>query len=370
MNQGARVGRFAAVVAAVAVVGLSAGCGDGAEKDAASSAAAAPAAGGNAEIGGAPQKDAAPGAAAAPNGGSSGNSGSSGSSGQNSLAKTPVAGRSLVYTATLTVRTKDVASATANAETLAASNGGFVGNENSQSGTAADNQRLTQSTVTLRVPSTAFDKVIDQLGTGGTVQNETRSASDVTAQVVDTDTRITAQQASISRITELMKNATNLSDVVSLEGELSRREADLESMQAQQAALKDQVSLSTITVTFLTPDAPAPKPAAAKHQNALQRGLHNGWQAFVGTAKVLLVIVGALLPFAVLVAVLWWPAVRVVRFAARVRGEQRPGWGPQTAPAGPPVAPAPQAAVSNAAGSNAAATLPSVDTDESTPSTK
>ncbi|WP_405627043.1 DUF4349 domain-containing protein [Streptomyces sp. NBC_01396] len=36
-----------------------------------------------------------------------------------------------------------------------------------------------------------------------------------------------------------MKNAANLSEVVSLEVELSRRETDLESVQAQLAALND-----------------------------------------------------------------------------------------------------------------------------------
>jgi hypothetical protein len=225
-----------------------------------------------------------------------------------------VAGRSIVYNATLTVRTKDVAGATANAETLAAANGGFVGGENSQSGTVPDVEGVTQSTVTLRVPSTSFDKVIGQLGTGGVLQSENRTASDVTSQVVDTGTRISAQQASIARITDLMKNAGSLADVVTLENELSRREADLESMQAQLAALNDQVSLSTITVTFLVPEAaPAPPAPAPKHRNALELGLHDGWRAFVGTAKVLLVIFGVLLPFVVTAAVLWWPVSRLVR---------------------------------------------------------
>lgn len=300
-----------AVMAVVVVAGLSAGCSESASAKGSSAAGrmeAAPAPG--SAPGGGLSGDAAPGQPAAP------------PSGQNSnLAKAPVAGRSLVYTATLTVRTKDVAGATSNAETLATTNGGFVGTENSQSGTVPDVEGVTQSTVTLRVPSTSFDKVLGQLGGAGVVQNETRSASDVTAQVVDTTTRVTAQQASIARITDLIKSATNLSDVVTLENELSRREADLESMQAQLAALNDQVSLSTITVTFLVPDAnAAPAKPVAKHKdNALQRGLHNGWAAFTGTVKVLLVIFGVLLPFAVTAAVLWWPVARIV---ARVRAWQ------------------------------------------------
>ena len=312
MRQSAQVGRAAAVLAAVVVVGLAAGCGTSASSKSAASGAGRPAMGisGGSGGGGLSGDSAAPNQAAAP------------PSGRDKLAKPPVAGRSLVYTATMTIRTKDVAGATANAETLAAGDGGFVGDEKSQSGTVPDVQGVTQSTVTLRVPSTAFDKVIGELGTGGVVQDETRSASDVTAQVVDTGTRISAQQASIARITDLMKNAANLSDVESLESELSRREADLESMQAQLAALNDQVSLSTITVTFLAPESPAPPSPVVKHQNALQRGLHDGWQAFMGTVKVLLVLVGVLLPFAVLALVLWWPVTRLVRLAMRLRARQ------------------------------------------------
>ncbi|MBS2535417.1 DUF4349 domain-containing protein [Catenulispora sp. NF23] len=302
------------------IVGLSAGCGSGNSNSAASSVPKGAAGAGN-PAAGAASGDSAPNQAAAP------------SAGQNSLAKAPVAGRSIVYSATMTVRTKDVEAATANAETLAEGSGGFVGGENSQSGTVPDVQGLTQSTVTLRVPSAVFEKVIGQLGTGGVVQDETRSASDVTAQVVDTGTRITAQQASIARITDLMKSATNLSDVVTLEGELSRRESDLESMQAQLAALNDQVSLSTITVTFLVPQAASPAATpAAKHQNALQRGLHDGWQAFMGTVKVLLVIIGVLLPFALLAAVLWWPVKGAARLVARLRA------GPAAAEVGAPAA--------------------------------
>jgi hypothetical protein len=313
MRQRAQAGRIAAVLAAVMVVGLSAGCSDSTQKSSTASAAGSMA---------------APAQGAAPGGGLSGDSApnqpakapSSGQGQNSNLAKAPVAGRSLVYTATLTVRTKNIAAATSNAETLAASNGGFVGTENTQSGTVPDTQGATQSTVTLRVPSTAFDRVLGQLGSGGVVQNETRSASDVTAQVVDTSTRVTAQQASIARITDLIKGATNLSDVVTLENELSRREADLESMQAQLAALNDQVSLSTITVTFLVPDAPAPAAnPVPKHQNALQRGLHDGWVAFSGTVKVLLVVLGVVLPFAVTAVVLWWPVSWIV---ARVRARQ------------------------------------------------
>lgn len=62
-----------------------------------------------------------------------------------------------------------------------------------------------------------------------------------------------------------------------------------------------------------------PVSPAAKHQNTLQRGLRDGWQAFTGTIKVL----GVVLPFAVPAAAPWWPVLRPVRqFAGSARGDQ------------------------------------------------
>ena len=58
--------------------------------------------------------------------------------------------------------------------------------------------------------------------------DRTAKAEDVTDQVVDVDSRIKSQRASVARVRELMDRATKLSDVVELEGELSNREADLE----------------------------------------------------------------------------------------------------------------------------------------------
>jgi hypothetical protein len=226
------------------------------------------------------------------------------------------AGRSLVYTATLTIRTKDVAGATAAAAHLALADGGFVGDEKSMSGTVPNVAGVTQSTITLRVPADKFDAVLTQLGTGGTVDQQTRSASDVTDQVIDTGSRITSAQASITRITELMKAANGLTDVVALEGELSRRVADLESLKSRLATLQDQVQLSTITVTYLVPEAPGTNTVAPKTQNPLQRGLHDGWVACQAVIKVLLIVGGAVLPFALVGVVLWWPVRRVLRWRA------------------------------------------------------
>jgi hypothetical protein len=297
--------------------GLIAGCSSSKENSTASGAAA-------------PNK-AAPAAAAPGSGGAAGGVAAGGAAGQapgsapsapgqqgtTPLTNIGTANRSLVFTAGLTVRVKDVLSATATAESLATANGGFVGDEKTQSGGPDGDVTIVESVISLRVPNDKYDSVLNQLGTGGVIEQQTRSASDVTDQVVDTTSRINSEQTAINRLTDLIKTASGLNDIVTLEGDLSTREADLDSLKSRLAALQDQTTLSTITVTYHTPAATTPPPPAPKKQNPFTRGLTDGWHAFENVAKVLLITLGGLLPFAVLIAVLWWPARRIYKIRLR-----------------------------------------------------
>jgi len=87
---------------------------------------------------------------------------------------------------------------------------------------------------------------------------------------------------------------------VRIEGELAQREAALESLEAQAKALSDQTSLATVTVTLVGPTAPAaPKPVEA---TGFGTGLRQGWHAFTVGTTWLLTALGAVLPFAILFA--------------------------------------------------------------------
>ena len=110
--------------------------------------------------------------------------------------------------------------------------------------------------------------------------------------------------ASVARVRALMAQAKDLGQVVQLEGEVSRREADLESLQSQMDALKTSVERSTLTVSLSTPGN---EPVTG---NGFLAGLRSGWDAFTASAGGLLLAVGAMLPFAVFFALvgapIWW----------------------------------------------------------------
>lgn len=228
----------------------------------------------------------------------------------------------VIRTASLTVQVKDVPKALETARTAAENAGGYVGDET----TTRDEKGRVRTRVVLRVPVDRYNEVLADLEDTGKLLDRTAKAQDVTDQVVDVESRIKSQRASVARVRALMDRATRLSDVVALEGELSRRESDLEALLAQQASLKDRTSMATITLSLS--EAPEPK-AADDDPPGFVDAVAGGWQVFVGVLRWIALAVGAVLPFAAvaaLAAVVW---LRIVR----PRLPHRPATAPASTPA-------------------------------------
>ena len=205
---------------------------------------------------------------------------------------------SRILTADLTVevRPASVDSTADRATSLVLGAGGdLAGDQRQRSG------RDRQADLTLKVPPARYVTVLDQLARLGTETSRSAQQTDVTDEVVDVDARVAAQQASVNRIAKLLSGATKLGDVVLIEGELARRQGDLESLQARQRALDGQTSMATVTLHLRGSalKAPAPKP-----QTGFAGGLRNGWHAFTTALALVLTALGALLPFAVLAGLL------------------------------------------------------------------
>lgn len=187
--------------------------------------------------------------------------------------------------------------------------------------------RPGESVIVLRVPVSSLDQAIDRVAATGKQLSRSSTAQDVTADLADIGSRVKTQQASVERVRALMAKATALQDVVMLEAELSRRQADLEALQARQASLTDRAALSTLTVTLRTPQASRIEDDG--DDPVLVKGLKQGWKALGASAAVLLTLLGALFPFAVLGAVVGLPVWRLLR--RRRQQGPRPG-GPQASP--------------------------------------
>ncbi|MCZ0981677.1 DUF4349 domain-containing protein [Streptomyces diastatochromogenes] len=220
---------------------------------------------------------------------------------------------------------KDASKALDTARRVAAEAGGRVENESTE---RVEGSHLG-SLIVLRVPQERYDSVLAALSGTGRLLDRKAEAKDVTDQVVDVESRIASQRASVARVRALMDRAEKLSDVVTLEGELSRRQADLEALLAQQASLKDRTSLATITLRLSEQEKP--QPGAAEDEGGrpgFGDALSGGWNALAGAAAWVGIVLTALAPWLVVALAVFFLWRRLVRPRLAARGSRPAGPAP------------------------------------------
>ncbi len=217
--------------------------------------------------------------------------------------------REIIRTATMSVRVDDVRAEVTRVEAITASAGGWIASENVDSQGDA-----LVADITVRVPAAELDEVMRQVAELGTVTWRSVRSEDVTAQGIDLDARIEALRTSIARLDELLAQAASTKDLIDIEGELTARQAELDSLVAQRTALSQAVAMSTLSVT-LTPTAEAAEWTAP----GFLAGLESGWNAFVALLAGLVTLTGFLLPFLVAMVVIAVPIVAVVFVVLRRR---------------------------------------------------
>lgn len=217
--------------------------------------------------------------------------------------------REIIRNANMAVRVDDVAGSVDEVGAIAERAGGRVANESVNTTGEA-----LYADLTVRVPADRLDGVIDEISALGTVMSLNVFAEDVTAQGADLDARIAALQASIDRLTQLLAQAQTTKDLIEIEGELTARQADLDSLVAQREALSDLVALSTLSV-YLEPSSEA----AEWTPPGFLSGLESGWNALRTTLAALVTAAGFVLPFALVAAVLIVPLVVLIVWLNRRR---------------------------------------------------
>ncbi|MCW2888354.1 MAG: hypothetical protein QOE54_2290 [Streptosporangiaceae bacterium] len=238
--------------------------------------------------------------------------------------------RSVVYTANLRVRAKNVDNAATTAKQLVTAAGGYVENETGSSSPVTAN-------LTFKVPSDRYGAVLGELtGQLGTKLSLQQQAEDVTEQVADVDSRVKSAQATLQTFRKLLNRANTVGEVLNVEQEITQREADLESLQARQKSLAQQTRYGTVTLQL---EAPGEQPTKQSHDGGFTGGLKAGWRAFVAVLWAAATVLGWLLPFLVVAAVIGLPAWRLRRSRRKAPGTPpgRPAEPASTLPPAPPV---------------------------------
>ena len=224
--------------------------------------------------------------------------------------RTPPSERAVISTGTVSLRSKDVAGARREVQRVVDAQGGDITDENTETD---DEGATSYSRLVVRVPSAKFNAAMVALEEAAEFRSSNRGAKDVTTEVIDTDVRVRAQESSLKRVELLLSRAQSLKDIIWIESQLTSRQAELDSMKSQQAWLRDQTSLSTITVDITAIAEKDKVEEEKKTETGFLAGLDGGMKAMGASLSAIATAVGALLPFAVLLLVLGLPVWLLVR---------------------------------------------------------
>lgn len=186
-----------------------------------------------------------------------------------------------------------------------------------QETTTGDGGEVATARLVARVPSKEFGDALDDLEGVATLLSSNESGQDVTTKVIDVAARVRAQRASVARIEALLDRATDLQEVISIERQLATRQAELDSLVSRQKYLADQTAMSTISISI---EQPAEEARHDEEKAGFLGGLEDGWDSFVAGGAAALAVVGFLVPWLILVAVLGLP----LWLALRRRAGRRP----------------------------------------------
>jgi hypothetical protein len=246
-------------------------------------------------------------------------------------ALTSTADRSVIITGSMYMTVEDPIVSADRAAGIVQNAGGRI---DARSETAPDENYGGSAALTLRIPSDALDATVADLRELGTVDQFGTDSYDVTTEVTDLDAQISTLTASTERIEALLLEAKDITDIITLENELDRRQAELEGLEARQRGLDDQVSMSTITLSLTT----EPVVIVDNDPDNFWDGLVSGWNGLVAFFSVALVVLGLLLPWLAVMALIALVVVAAVR--TRQSRKARHAVAPATAaaPAAPPAA--------------------------------
>lgn len=168
-----------------------------------------------------------------------------------------------------------------------------------------------QHNVTVRVPSENFDKLLNAISQSvEEVDDQNITVKDVTEEYVDVEARLKSKKKVEERYINLLGKAHNVGDILQVENELARIREDIERIEGRLRYLKNQVSLSTLSITYYqTIETEESFGFGKKVSNGFENGFKGLLWFFIGLINIW--------PFILFIAIGVWTLVRWIKKSRR-----------------------------------------------------
>ncbi|MBL8538550.1 MAG: DUF4349 domain-containing protein [Hyphomonadaceae bacterium] len=147
----------------------------------------------------------------------------------------------------------------------------------------------------------------DANAAGGRVISQTTTTEDLTRAIVDTEARLRAQTALRDRLQRLLESRLGrLSDLLEVERELARVQAEIDAVQSNLAVMRTRVSMSELNLSYRS----APRAVGSDTFGPLRDAFANFLKIVVAGFAAIVTIVAGLLPFVLVIWPIAWLLLR------------------------------------------------------------
>ena len=158
----------------------------------------------------------------------------------------------------------------------------------------------------IRIPAENLDQFVSLVGENANVTSTSESTENVTLTYVSTKSRVEALEVEQARLLELLENAENMEDLLTIESRLTDVRWELENYASQLRVLDNQVNYSTIHLSVWEVDKPtvvAERTVWQKIGDGFSENAGDMWDGLVNTFIWLITVIPYLIPLALVAGV-------------------------------------------------------------------
>ncbi len=188
---------------------------------------------------------------------------------------------------------------------IAQNNGGFV--------LSSQTRGQRAGTLVLRIPAKRFDTAMLSLREIGTVQAQSITGKDVTAQYIDLQARLRIARARRTVLLGLQSQASTINEVLTVQRQLDNVQLQIEQIQGNLNFINDQVAEATIRVDLHEQDAAPNTELDVVENPSLGSAWDRAVQGFLNVISAVVIGLGYLIPIGILVLAGWLVTLAVRR---------------------------------------------------------
>ncbi len=158
--------------------------------------------------------------------------------------------RKLIKNVNLEVETEEFDTLLSTVEQKTETLGGYIEESYTYNGSEYRGRGTRNANLMIRIPAKKLGDFLSEIAEVSNVISRNERVTDVTLQYVDMESHKKALVAEQDRLLELLEQAENIEDIITIESRLSDVRYQIESMESQLRTMDNQVSYSTINLSI------------------------------------------------------------------------------------------------------------------------